>query len=431
MPYKHEVANPLGMLDVLADEQLSWIESRLKTYSKKEYSENEDKFNELKKIRRRELPASEPFTRAVGIDGSLASLEEPSITVLKIASVWADLTHEPRYVRGILDPSSISKRYSSEFSVGLIPGRDIYPKGKVGGWDTKLREEFYQTLRHIKVHRSSRNLSMVAWLRGQLHEHAQQNPIRCPNCSSERIDFAETNFESFCEACGVDVYFTDYLSPALFATGGGATTPMLLAEQILLQALIYETSKGNVEDHSLENTLFVADGPLRLYNLPLVAASFTDAMRRLRPRPAVVSFLKSGHIEKIFSSQAAEDSLLPGEIALVTEQMRGAKKGAYAKQAASGLYGKSFAYRTEDGSKRFGFMIPPLAGDLSEGGAPILDEWSNYPHLRAICDFIEKNQSNENGPNTPSLELIGRANHAASLPAVFSKNALAEIVRGL
>lgn len=431
MPYKHELANPLGALDILQEDQLDWVKSRLKTYSRKEFGEDEEKFNELKKIRRKELPAATAFTKAVGIDGSLATVEEPSVTVLKIASVWADFTHEPRYVNGILDPSSISQRYRSEFSVGLIPGRDIYPKGKAGSWDTKLREEFYQTLRHMKTHGSSRNLNLVAFLKGQLLSFAQNNPIRCPNCSSERIDFGEINFETYCDACGVDVYFTDYLSPSLFATGGGATTPMLIAEQLLLQSIISETEKGNVADHTIENTLFVADGPLRLYNLPNVAASFTDAIRRYRPRPAIVSFLKSGHIEKIFGTEKAEESLLPGEIALVTEDMRGNKKGAYAKQAASGLYGKSFAYRTENGSKRFGFMLPPMAGDLATGGSPILDEWGNYPALRAVCDFIEANQSNENGPNTATLELIGKANYAASLPAVFSKNALTEIVRSV
>jgi len=430
VPYIHELANPLGFNDVLEEEQAEWIKSRLRTYSRKEFGEDE-KFNELKKIMRKDLPEHVAFERAIGIDGSLSSVEDPNVTALKVASVWADLRLKPRYLNGVIDPSSMTQKYASEFSIGLIPGQDIFPKGKEGSWDAKLREEFYHTMRHVSAHRSTRNLNMVAFLRGQLHDYASDNPMRCPNCSSSRIDFSETNFETFCEACGVDVYFTDYLSDALFATGGTGTTPMLLMEQTLLQSLVYEVSKGNVEGHSLENTLFVADGPLRMYNLPHAAKAFTDAIRRTRPTPAIVSFLKSGHIEKIFSSEAAEESLLPGEIALVTEEMRGAKRNSFDKQARSGLYGKSFAYRTEDSSKRFGFMIPPSRGDLATGGAPVLDEWSTYPHLRAICDFIESNQSNENGPNVASLELIGKANSAASLPAVLSRTMLSELVRSV
>lgn len=430
MPYIHELANPLGFNDVLEEEQMEWIKSRLSTYSRKEFGED-DKFNELKKVMRKDLPAHEGFERAIGIDGSLSTVEDPNVTVLKVASVWADLRMEPRHLNGIIDPSSLAQKYTSEFSVGLIPGQDIFPKGKEGSWDTKLREEFYHTMRHMRAHRSSRNLNMVAFLRGQLYDYASANPLRCPNCSSSRIDFSETNFEAFCEACGVDAYFTDYLSDALFATGGTGTTPMLLMEQTLLQSLVYEVSKEHVEGHTLENTLFVADGPLRMYNLPHAAQVFTEAIRRTRPTPAIVSFLKSGHIEKIFASEAAEESLLPGEIALVTEEMRGAKRESVAKQARSGLYGKSFAYRTEDGSKRFGFMIPPSRGDLARGGTPVLDEWGTYPHLRAICDFIEENQSNENGPNVPSLELIGKANSAASLPAILSRSMFTELVHSV
>lgn len=427
-PYIHELASPIGFLDILTPESKGWIESRLKTYGHKEFSEDEEKFNDLKIVEVATLPKQTAFTKAIAIDGSLASVESPSVTVLKIASVWADLTKEPIYVNGVLDPSSITKKYASEYSIGLIPGQGVFPKGKAGGWDTKLREEFYQTFRNIKTHRSSRNLNLVAFLRGILADYAAIHPLVCPNCASEKIDFSENNFETFCDSCKVDIYFTDFLSPSLFSVAGTATTPMLLAEQTLLQAIIHEVAKGNVADHNLENTLFIADGPLRLFKLQEIAELFLGNLRRFRPRPAVVSFMKSGHIESIFSSEAAEESLLPGHVAIITEEMRGSRKGAVAKQANSGLYGKSFAYRTLDGSKRFGFMLPPMMGDLHLGGAPVLDDWAAYPHLRAICDFIESNQSNENGPTAAALEIIGKANRAASLPAVLSKKTLGELV---
>ncbi len=418
-------------MDILTPESRQWIESRLKTYGRKEFQEEDEKFANLKTIEVAKLPKPNEFTRAIAIDGSLASVEEPSVTVLKIASVWADLTKTPTYVNGVLNPGSISDKYSAEYSIGLIPGKGIYPKGKVGGWDSKLREEFYQTFRNIKTHRSSRALNLVSWLKGILGDYAKDNLLPCPNCSISKIDFSENNFETFCDACGADIYFTDYLSPSIFSVAGTVTTPMLLAEQTLLQALIHEVAKGHIDDHSLENTIFIADGPLRLFKLQEIAELFLGNLRRFRPRPAVVSFMKSGHIESIFASERAEESLLPGHVAIVTEEMRDSSKGSIAKQASSGLYGKSFAYRTLDGSKRFGFMLPPMAGDLHRGGASVLDEWMSYPHLRAICDFIEANQSNENGPTTATLEIIGKANKAASLPAVLSKKTLSELVHSV
>jgi len=150
----------------------------------------------------------------------------------------------------------------------------------------------------------------------------------------------------------------------------------------------------------------------------------------MKPYPAVVSFMKSGHIENIFENPKADEMLLPGHVALITDEMRDRRKGDIKKQAASGLYGKSFAYRTRDGMKRYGFMLPPKLGSLSAEHAhsSIIDEWFNYPHLRSVVDFIEQNASNANGPEVASLEIIGAANNAASLPYDLSKRLLGELV---
>lgn len=430
MPYTHEIANQIGFLEILEPESSEWIRSRLKTYGKKQLNDTTS-YKDLKTIEVAQLPKSLSFSKAVAIDGSLATIENPSITVLKIASVWADLTCEPSYVNGVLNPESLARKYTSEFSIGLIPGKDVYPKDKIGSWDSKLREEFYQTLRHITSHRSSRNLNMVAFLRGVLKERLKISSLKCPNCSAPKVDFVDSNFETICDSCGVEVYLTDFLSGSLFAVGGSGTTPMLICEQILLQSILSEVAKGNVKDHNLKNTLFIADGPLRFYKLRDLSEIVLSDLRNMETKPALVAFMKTGHVEKIFESQAAKDSLAPGRVAIITEEMRGSKPGSYESQANSGLYGKSFAYRTLDGEKRFGFMLPPMRGDLHEGGAPVLDDWSSYPHLRAICEFIETNKSNENGPNVASLEIIGRANYAASLPRNLSKRAISELTLGI
>lgn len=432
MPYKHELANSLGAMDLLQDEHKEWILKRLKTYSRKPYRDGDEEgyLEGLKFIDAHELKLHTDFNKAVAIDGSLASLEDPSITVIKIASVWADLTVQARYLNGVIDPASLRDRYKTEFSVGLLPGRDIYPRDKEGSWDAKFREELFASFRHMNVHNSSRSFPLTAFLRRFLDGNMDKLGLKCPNCSSERIDFSSEGFETFCDACHADIYITDYLSGSLFTAASSGTGPMLLAEQVMLHAVIHGVADGHIKTGTTSDTLFIADGPLRLFLLPQVAKIGLERIQGLRPYPGVVSFMKSGHIEKIFENPKVDELLLPGHVALITDEMRGRKKGDIAKQANSGLYGKSFAYRTRDGSKRFGFMLPPRLGSLAAEHvhSAVIDEWGNYPHLRGVIEFIEKNVTNENGPTTPSLEIIGRANFAASLPYNLSKSVLQNLL---
>lgn len=432
MPYKHELANSLGAMDLLRDEHKEWMLKRLKTYSRKPYRDEDegDYLGALKFIDARDLKLHTDFQKAVAVDGSLASLEDPSVTVIKIASVWADLTVEAKYLSGVIDPSSLKGRYKSEFGVGLLPGRDIYPKDKQGSWDAKFREELFASFRHMNVHNSNRSFPLAAFLRKFLDGEMDKIGLKCPNCGSERIDFSIEGFETFCDACNADIYITDYLSGSLFTAASSGTGPMLLAEQILFHSLIHGVSDGHIPGHSTGDTLFIADGPLRMFLLPQIARIGLEKLQAMRPYPAVVSFMKSGHVEKIFDNPKADELLEPGHVALITDEMRDHKKGDIGKQANSGLYGKSFAYRTRDGSKRFGFMMPPRLGSLGAEHAhsSVIDEWGNYPHLRGIVEFIEKNATNENGAGTPSLDIIGQANFAASLPYNLSKSVLTDLV---
>lgn len=432
MPYRHELANSLGAIEILTEENREWILKRLKTYGRKEYDEEDPDGTEgLKFIDANNLELLHGFTKAVAIDGSLSTVEEPGVTVLKIASVWGDLAMEPKHFKGIVNPASLLHKYRTEFSVGLLPGRDVYPKGKAGGWDSKFREEFYYSMRHMNVHGSTRSFPLTAFLRRFFDGQMKSLGLRCPNCSSEKIDFTDEGFETFCGVCGVDIYITDYLTRSLFTAVSSATGPMLVAEQILLHSIINGVADGHIENHTLEDTLFIADGPLRMFLMPEIAKMSLEKLQATKPYPGVVSFVKSGHIEKIFDNPKADDLLLPGHVAIITEKMRGRKKGDIGKQGNSGLYGKSFAYRTKDGSKRFGFMLPPKIGSFAAENvqSPVMDEWFNYPHLRAVVDFIESNVTNENGPTTPSLEIIGAANHAASLPYEHSKKVLTDLIQ--
>jgi hypothetical protein len=428
MPYNHELANPLGFLDLLSQDNKEWIEKRLKTYSRRESEQRfDDLFSSLLVTDPTVLSKGKSFTKVVAIDGSLSTIESPNVTAVKVASVWKDLSKLPEYTNGVLNPASLLAGTESVASVGLLPGAGIYPATGEGSWDTKFREEFYQNLRHIQTHRDSRRYSLVSFTRRILDSYATENPLDCPNCGQEKVDFEEKSLESVCSICGVQVYFTDYFTKALFAARTSPTQPMLLIERLMLHALIEETIAGKITGYSAEDTLFIADGSLQIFGLPDVAQIFLERIQKHDTFPAVVSFMKSGRVQELLQYPGIDEVIKPGTVAMITSE---AWKMMFKTRGEAGIYGKAFAYRTKSGEKWFSFMVPPKLGD-PVNNAPILNSWNNYPHIATICEFIEANQSNENGPTSATLEVIGRANKAASLPAEMSRKTLANIVHGV
>lgn len=296
-----------------------------------------------------------------------------------------------------------------------------------GSWDTKFREEFYQNLRHLQTHRTDRRYSLMAFVRRILDKYAFENKLLCPNCGEDRIDFDERSLETVCSVCASPVFFTDYLTKALFAARTSPTQPMLLIERLMLHSVIEEVAAGHTSENSLEDTLFIADGSLQIFGLPQVSAVLLERVQKLPKAPGLVSFMKSGRVQELSLMKGIEDVVKPGAVAMVTSE---AWKMLFKTRGEAGIYGKAFAYRTKNGQKWFSFMVPPKIGDPVDN-APILNDWSNYPHIAAICEFIEENQSNENGMSTATLELIARANLAASLPAELSRKVLSEVVHGV
>jgi hypothetical protein len=367
------------------------------------------------------------FTKAVALDGSLSTIENPNVTAIKVASVWKDLSKTPQYLNGVLDPASLLNSTESVASIGLFPGAGIYPSTGEGSWDTKFREEFYQNLRHLQTHRSSRRYSLATFVRPMLDRYATDNPLKCPNCGQETIEFEDSSLESLCSICGVPVYCTDYLANSLFGAKSSLTGPMLLIERLMLHALIEETEAGRIPDTTTDGTLFIADGSLQIFGLPGIAQLFLESMQKQKTFPAVVSFMKSGRVQELLQYPGIDEVIKPGTVAMITSDVW---KMLFKTRGDAGIYGKSFAYRTKNGDKWFSFMIPPKLGD-PVNNAPILNDWYNYPHLASICEFIEANQSNENGPTSATLEVIGRANKAASLPAELSRKTLANIVHSV
>ena len=428
MPYQHELASPIGHFDLLSVENKNWIESRLKTYSRREGEKNRnDLFANLLVTDPKALKKTSSFKKAIAIDGSLSTIENPNVTAIKIASVWKDLTVQPKYLNGVLDPASLITGSESVASIGLLPGTGIYPASGEGSWDAKFREEFYQNLRHIQTHRDSRRYSLVAFTRRILSNYAAHNTLDCPNCSKEKIDFDDKSLETVCSLCGASVYFTDYLTKALFAVREKSTQPMLLVERLMLHALVDEVESGMIPDYTTEETLFIADGSLQIFGLPDVAQVLLERVQKQAKFPAIVSFMKSGKVQELLHYPGVDDVILPGTVAMVTSD---AWKMLFKTRGEAGIYGKAFAYRTIDGQKRFSFMVPPKLGD-PVNNAPIMNDWINYPYIASICEFIEANQSNENGPESATLELIGRANKAASLPAAMARKTLSGLVNGI
>lgn len=334
---------------------------------------------------------------------------------------------KPEYLNGVLDPSSLLSGSESVASIGLLPGAGIYPATGEGSWDAKFREEFYQNLRHIQTHRDSRRYSLVAFVRRALSDYASKNPLDCPNCGKEKIDFDDRSLETVCSLCGISVYFTDYLTKALFASREKSTQPMLLMERLMLHALVEEVEASNIMGYSTESTIFIADGSLQIFGLPEVAQVLLERVQKQEHFPAIVSFMKSGRVQELLHYPGIEEVIAPGSVAMITSD---AWKMLFKTRGEAGIYGKAFAYRTTNGQKWFSFMVPPKLGD-PVNNAPIMNDWVNYPYIASICEFIEANQSNENGPESATLDLIGRANKAASLPADMARKTLAGLVSGV
>lgn len=428
MPYTHELANPLGFLDLLSEDNKNWFEDRLKTYSRQDSERDwKELFDSLLVTEPSALQNNANFTKAVALDGSLSTIEHPNVTAIKVASVWKDLAIEPRYVKGVLDPNSLVSSTENVASVGLLPGVGIYPASGEGSWDTKFREEFYQNLRHIQVHKDSRRYSLASYTRRALYDYAMEHPLICPNCGKDKIDFADGSLESLCSVCGIPAYFTDYLTETLFSAREKPTQPMLLMERLMLHALAEEIVEGKLEGMNPDETLFIADGSLQFFGLPEIAQVLLERLQKLETFPAIVSFMKSGRVQELLHSPGIEKVIGPGQVAMITSE---AWKTLFKTRGEAGIYGKAFAYRTKSGEKWFSFMVPPKLGD-PVNNAPILNNWQNYPYIAPICEFIEANQSNENGPEAATLEIIGGANKAASLPAEMSRKVLSKLVDGV
>lgn len=426
MPYKHELANPLGYIDIANDD---WIKERLKTYS---FGSSSKEINDRLALLKVEVASkvSESIIElksAFAIDGSVSTLETPNIAALKIGSVRKDLKDPIGEKRsGPLDPSLMRSPFKAHVSMGLLPGKGITSKEKWSGWDAKLREELFQTLKHMKVPETRENISLLRVMRRTLSPNTDNTPLECPNCSIGRIDFPENIYDWECDVCRKPVYYSDYMAKSFFKSTDKFTHSMLQMERLLLQGIITETSAKRAPAMDIASTIFIGDGALQFYTLPEVSELVLQELQSLPTLPIVVSFMKSGHVEKLFNMDGIEDVLKPGEVGMITDKLRMLIGG---DPTASGVYGKSFAYRTLRGDKYFAFNSIPKTGPAhSSTDSEVTDSWNNYPHISTICKFIEDNATDENGFSTAALDIIAEANHVASLPFHLSKDSLAELI---
>lgn len=428
MPYKHELANPLGYIELSTDE---WIKERLKTYSFSSTSEEMVSILSLLKVKKaKDLPhPAKKLSTAFAIDGSVSTLEIPNIAAIKIGTVRKDLgLSEELKSSGPINPAVLRNPFKSEVALGLLPGKGVTSnKKKNNSWDEKLREELYQTLKHVKIPGTRQPTNLLQVMRRMITPLTEDQPLECPNCTRGRIDFPENIYEWECDECSKPVYYSDYMAKLFFKSSDKFTQSMILMERLLLQGAIMESSHGRIPSMDIKSTIFIADGALQYYTLPEISKLALDELQSSDDFPIVVSFLKSGHVDKLFNMDGIEDTLDPGAVGMITDELRKIISG---DPRFSGVYGKSFAYRTLRGDKYFAFNAIPKVGQPHgvDSGYNDADEWSNYPDLATICEFIELNATDENGFDQASLDIIAEANHTASLPFHLSKGALEDIV---
>jgi len=237
--------------------------------------------------------------------------------------------------------------------------------------------------------------------------------------------------ETECLTCFEPVYLTDHIGASMLK-GSFFQPMMLLMERMLMNGLI----KGAITGESKirpESTLFVMDGPLALYdNYYSFSNYLLEELQGYSSMPALMGIEKTGKTNDFARWESTQAKLLPGQVGMVTTEVAQLLEGKDKDEDYYHpyFYGKKFLYRTKDGDKTFVFMAVPLSGHpyrLSREDE-FSEEWSNYPHLRLFCDYIENTYTNRFGLETAALDIISEANFAASLPSILSMRFLNQLI---
>lgn len=435
MPYHSEFANPLGYEPLLRD---SFLADRLKTYSlSKKSSRAIEKSVECLAISPREeldIPRTlDSFKRVFALDGSLAEADENfpfEITALKLGFVLHDLDRGRALLEEeFIDSEALRSVYKTGHRMGIIPGRGVYDSDNDDDWKLKFRKEFYVNAQNISLPGSKERRTILDVIEEVVPLDRQLMCLHCKemNLATDAENVLPRNATK-CPRCLNPIYITDalFFNSAIGKSLGSST--MLAFERLLMHGVVTGAALG--ENHmGSDRTLFVIDGPLGLFDTPILNAYLLSSIQALPKAPIYVGFEKGGEINRYARRLLEEDHLLPGEIAMYTDGAYNALRDS-SQTRPNYFFGKRFFYRTEDASRIFVFSLIPSSGFPYEHGAGDgwSDSWENYPHARLIADYIEAHSTLRFGPTEATLDVIAEANHAASLPKTLSEKFLNELI---
>lgn len=428
MPYTNEYANPLGHLEIASSK---YIKERLTTFARESIFEKIDLFENIPVIAASELPPGREITHAVAIDGSLSTLElehNAEVSFIKVGIVFDNLKAHSYAPEALVNPELVEKAYSIFTLETVLPGAGICDKGdpKVYGRN-KFRNELWSSFKNLNINRGKRDKAgnplpekTVLELYRELARN-EKVKVRCPNPEC-RKDTLVGAVPIRCSFCGEErLYMTDELAfHTRFNDNGGNSSlfaeVMSVIERLAMVGFINRASENK---KALESALFITDGPLALFTKNELPARLL-AHYQANSEVALVGFEKTGGIVNFTKDQGFQKFLQAGELAMLTDDIYRAILGKEQRDSKTAstmtnFYGRYFIYKTLDSERYYVFSVPPRDG-LPYGGIDSADDWSDYPHLATIVNYIEDNSVLLFGQDVAALATVSKANEAASIP---------------
>jgi hypothetical protein len=427
MPYDHEIANPLGHINVFSNQALAQQVREWKSSSSRGISKELSQL--ITSIHPQELADTIPLetvSKALAVDGSVVQTS-PSFpleaAVVNIAQVTQDISLYAQ-VRKEYNGEEWKKVYTYTNDGWIFPGQGIYLDDlNTRGYDA-LRTTFGNILSDYRLQEDSETLFEL------LSKITTTRQVRCIDCdrADSVIDFGTSLDPQNCSVCGRIVYFTDVVLNELLRRPGRDpfVQIMLLLEKLILHGGVRKLSASPEGAH----TLFILDGPLTQFTQANLNAMFLRDLQRQDTPPLLVGIEKTGSYHNWLARPGVGALFRPGRVTMVTDALEKYLRGRRDQPIQNKAYGKHFIYRTLDGRKAFVFTLPPARGQVhGSGEQEFFEAWDNYPHLRLVCDYIELTQTHRFGPSTAALDILAEANHRASLPTKLSSEALDRLLQ--
>ena len=335
-------------------------------------------------------------------------LPSTQIGFLKISHVLVDMDHYADLIDPInrfVDPFKVADMHRSASPVTFtMPGSNIRYRG-IDSVKSGFRRALYDQL--IVDRSESGSGQVLAQTLVELNDGRVQISS-CPCCAGRGgFTFDATELLRNCNACGAEVYVTDFLrlheGISDFGDNASAMTRLMnAAEHLMLAGFILQVF--DVQPQALANIAFVVDGPLGIFGEPAKLSQRIQALifrvnarlEQLGLQPMLVLGLqKTGAV--MDHARLMERFLPDGVLRTIDDDYRNQYiTGGDSPSANFGnetYYGQDFLFKSERG-RIFNFAIPYPFKDKTFGGggkafANAKVELKRYGSLiERACDLI-------------------------------------------